>query len=548
MPDSDELAALGQKLTAALTSAYSSTGSNAALVFLPGGIPVPTDIVQSGIVNAAQMGTFLETNFDYPFQISLSECVVNGRDVSFGSTSNIYMFAASSARPLGSPSDDSWQRVTTEIAQAQRALNTTLSQTGLACEPDDWVLPSNTGYWSMFDSTQTEPAPVSTTTSGSAEPKPPVFNNRLWVMRSVATAQTMEIAKVPSPASPPPAPPPTPPQRMMATRIAARPEFLATGDIAAREGLIIRHPIDYPPHSPPPPPPPAPPPPPVPTSIRVSLQHQCVTLAYLSGGVPWWNGIFLADTGWYIPGMNRGALLPVPKKTAASTDLVYGLPVAMIVVQGLTISGHWSGPPNSIASIGPFSLQGAIPQQGGDGSITLTRPGMQVIALLCNALPVLPPVDSPPPRSTTTTSTGTSQSTTDTSAAPGTTPTSGTTSTGTTSTGTTGATPSTGTTGASSGGTLPPSTAPGTTSTSSTGTTGASGSAPSTTTPSGSSATTQPSGTSTTSAGDPGSSPASTGQPAPAGAASTGSASTPAAGSAQPTSPPTTPGSTTPSS
>jgi len=545
MPDSDDLAALGQKLTAALTSAYASADSNGALVFLPGGIPVPADIVQSGIINAAQMGTFLEANFDFPFVLSLSESAVHGRDLSYGSTSDIYMFAASSARPLGSPSDDSWQRVTTEIAQAQRALNTTLSQTGLACEPDDWVLPANTGYWSTFDSTQTEPAPVTTTPSGTPQPTPPIINNRLWVMRSLATTPITEVAKAPPPVSPPPASPPTPPQRMMAERMMARPEFLTQVNSGAASHLIIRHPIDLPPRPVSPPPPAPPPPPPAPTSIRVSLQHQCVTLAYLSGGAPWWNGVFLADTGWYIPGMNRGALLPAPKQPAAGAGLAYGLPVAMIVVQGLTISGHWSGAPDSIASIGPFSLQGAKPQQGGDGSITLTRPGMQVIALLCNALPVLPPVDSPPPRSTTTTSTSTSQPTTDTTA-----------SSGSGSTPSSGTAPSTGTTGASSG-----SASTGTTSgTSSTSTTGSVSSGPtpsSTPSSSGSTSTTQPSapsgapGTSATDAASPSSSgPSSAGasQAPPAGTPSTGSASTPSTGSAQPGSPPATPGSTTPSS
>ena len=80
MSDADQLAAIGQKLTAALTSAYSSTDPNAALVFLPGGVSVPADLVQSGTINPAQMQTFLEANFDLPFVISPSECAVHGRD------------------------------------------------------------------------------------------------------------------------------------------------------------------------------------------------------------------------------------------------------------------------------------------------------------------------------------------------------------------------------------------------------------------------------------------------------------------------------------
>ncbi|MGD0864476.1 MAG: hypothetical protein ABSA49_02850 [Rhizomicrobium sp.] len=376
MSDSDQLAAIGQKLTAALTSAYGSANSNAALVFLPGGVTVPGDLVQSGIVNPAQMQTFLETNFDSPFVISPSESAVHGKDESYGTSSLIYMTAATSAQPLGSPADPAWKRVAAEIAMAQNNLTATNMQGGFVCEPDDWVLPSNTGYWTAFDSTQIQPAqpPPSTT----APPPKPVVNPRIWVVRPLQVAPR-PVAKPPVTVTP--LPRPMPAQQAPARSIAPS---------AMRATPVAAHPVS-----------PATPPagaaaPPANSTITLQLQHQCVTLGYMSGGATWWDGAFLADTGWYIPGMTRGALLPLPPPEASSTDLAYGLPVALIVVQGLTISGSWTNEAaTALGSLGPFSLQGATAAPGNNGSMTYTRAGMQVIALLCSQLPILPPVNDP---------------------------------------------------------------------------------------------------------------------------------------------------------
>jgi hypothetical protein len=45
--------------------------------------------------------------------------------------------------------------------------------------------------------------------------------------------------------------------------------------------------------------------------------------------------------------------------------------------------------------IGPFSLAGASASNAPNGTWTYSRPGMQVVALLCSRLPVLPPADAP---------------------------------------------------------------------------------------------------------------------------------------------------------
>jgi hypothetical protein len=388
MSDADQLAAIGQKLTAALTSAYTSSDPNAALVFLPGGVSVPADLLQSGTINPAQMETFLETNFDSPFVISPSEGAVHGKDESHGSSSEIYMIAATSAQPLGSPTDGSWKRVAAEIAVAQSGLTAANMQGGFVCEPDDWILPANTGYWSTFDSTQVQPAPTAPapTATATAAPAPvPIVNPRIWMIR------TLPIAAMP--VVHPPAPQMSVLRRPMPAAAPAR--FIRRSVLNA--SLVAQPPPTSPPAAAPPPAPPAPS-----STITVQLQHQCVTLGYMTGGVSWWDGAFLADAGWYIPGMTRGALLPIPQATALNPDLAYGIPVALIVVQGLTVTGNWTGETAaSLGSVGPFSLQGATATSGNDGAVTFSRPGMQVIALLCSQLPILPPADAPEPTVTT---------------------------------------------------------------------------------------------------------------------------------------------------
>lgn len=389
MADSDQLAAIGQKLTAALTSAYAGADPNAALVFVPGGVTVPGDIVQAGIVNPAQMETFLETNFDSPFLMSPSQCTVHGRDSSYGTSSEIYMIAATTAQPLGAPSDDSWKRVNAEIAAAQRNLPAPGVVAGFACEPDDWVLASNSGYWTVFDSSQAAVTPA------PASQPVPAINPHLWVMRSATMMPLHLVAPVAAATASVSAAPAKPSGIAVAARTASL-QVAPARAAAPAATEIWRRPISTVPERPTQTtggasPKPAPPPE---QSVSVRLEHQCVTLGYLAGGVPWWSAAFLADTGWYIPGMTRGALLPQP--AADSDDLAYGRPVALIVVRNLAVTGNWTNESAaSVGSMGPFSLIGATACANTNGTMTFARPGMQVIALLCSRLPVLPPADTP---------------------------------------------------------------------------------------------------------------------------------------------------------
>jgi hypothetical protein len=96
------------------------------------------------------------------------------------------------ASAVGSPA---WERVTSEIAMAQAALNPSGVSVSMMCVPDDWVSPGNTGYWSTFDSTQSQGAPaqvqgvVAPPAPGSgAAPRqtPRAISPMLWTIKPAA--------------------------------------------------------------------------------------------------------------------------------------------------------------------------------------------------------------------------------------------------------------------------------------------------------------------------------------------------------------------------
>ena len=446
MSDTDQLRGLGQQLAAALVASYGATAPGAKLVFLPGGVSVPVDpddsmgLVQrvpsdptKVLVNPTQMQTWLSINFDSPFLVTPGDGSVLEKDSSRGSASQIYTIAVTSAQPLGSVGDDGWTRVDGEIAAAQRKLGQPDATKFIVCEPGDWPLPSaNAGYWTTFDSSATQTTSTQTTTPV------PAVRPQYWMVRSLA-------AVAPSPA-PPPAPPPPPPapappgpigrrfifmrslqkmqEPLMAARVSPAVSEMAVSPAAtahleavapavtavqvhpqlqvaawhesAAAGLLVERvntqvlfqnaqPVQTVTTS-------------TSSTIKIHLEHQCVTLGYYSAGQPWWDGVFLADQGWFVPGMNRGGLLPAPD---GGPDATYGLPIGLVIVQNLQVSGQWSAEAAAALSspggtIGPLSLFGATATTAADGiTVTYCHSGMQVVALLCNALPVLPPADAP---------------------------------------------------------------------------------------------------------------------------------------------------------
>jgi hypothetical protein len=425
MADTDQIQALGQQLATALIKAYGANVPGGNLVFLPGGVSVPDDLVQGGVLNPTQMQTFLSMNFNYPFVVTKSDASVLRRDEAHGTASQVYSLAVSNARPVGNPNDDAWKRIAAEIAGAQQNLGPPATQ-NLVCVPDDWPLPSASGYWTTFDSTQSQSSTTSVDTSV------PVVNPRLWMLRSLAVA--------PLPIPVPPAQQPTialspgisavhfmgrmpiaerevapavahnffainaeritPVADSPVAQVAINPAatmHLSQWRLAADQGRLpeqldtrllfsgateVRQVTTS-----------------TSSTVAVHLEHQCVTLGRFTAGQPWWDGVFLSDMGWYVPGMGRGGLLPAPD--GADTGSSYGLPIAMILVQNLRVSGQWSQNAATALSahggtIGPLSLFGAVAKTEADGvTVTYAHTGMQVVALLCSPIPVLPPIDTP---------------------------------------------------------------------------------------------------------------------------------------------------------
>ena len=100
--------------------------------------------------------------------------------------------------------------------------------------------------------------------------------------------------------------------------------------------------------------------------MAVHFEYMSVTIGYMAAGIPVWNGVFLADANWCVPGMAKGGLLPPPDAALQEGHgpLAFGLPIALIVVRNLTISVKWSGQEKAALGdsggfLGPFSLAGA---------------------------------------------------------------------------------------------------------------------------------------------------------------------------------------------
>jgi hypothetical protein len=141
---------------------------------------------------------------------------------------------------------------------------------------------------------------------------------------------------------------------------------------------------------------PVPPQPPPPVEKPVSSDgfsvEMDVCLVHLRR--PWLSTNLLALTDWFVPGLERGTVSGGKGVDDAGSFGV--LPIACVLVRNLVISARWSEDDltNTVTSshLGAFSLLG---RSFDHNSATLTVPGMQSVAWLCEALPVLPPTDKP---------------------------------------------------------------------------------------------------------------------------------------------------------
>jgi hypothetical protein len=352
-------------------------------------VSVPNDIVQVGMINPAQLQTWLSVNFDFPFIVSGADSLIESRDESHGSATQIYTLAASQAQPSGKPGTDTWKRVAGQIAAAQQSLGPPNTMKLVVCEPDDWPMPAS-NYWTKFDFSERQ----TQTTTASPVSSLPIVKSELFMVRSLQNPTTPIGAQMLTP------------QVGSAARLAIAPltprtqaevvqphlelwrSSVGVGRLPPRLNtaalLGAAPPVKIATIS-------------TSSTIAVHLEHQAVSLGRFLAGQPWWDGAFLADGRWYVQGTKRGALLPETGRAGT----VYALPTAMTVVRNLSVSGQWSKEAAATLSspggtLGPLSLFGAAAAAAADGvTITFSHTGMQVVALLCTTLPVVPPIDAP---------------------------------------------------------------------------------------------------------------------------------------------------------
>jgi hypothetical protein len=123
---------------------------------------------------------------------------------------------------------------------------------------------------------------------------------------------------------------------------------------------------------------------------------------------PWKSGDFLASGGWFVPGARIGdyasgpvgveppTAAPTPGSSAppAETGPFAWVPVACIAVRNLVINAGGGSIDPTVASsataLGPFRVASSA-----SGVDSLRNPGIQIIAWICNAQPLLPPATDP---------------------------------------------------------------------------------------------------------------------------------------------------------
>ncbi|AGB25429.1 pyruvate/2-oxoglutarate dehydrogenase complex, dihydrolipoamide acyltransferase component [Mycobacterium sp. JS623] len=124
--------------------------------------------------------------------------------------------------------------------------------------------------------------------------------------------------------------------------------------------------------------------PPTTTGFDVTFEY-CV----VSFDRPWWDAVFLTTPTWSVSGFAKAQ---IASGSAASPALaVPAITTGMVVVRNLSIAANWTDRDqlalaDGAVSLGPFSTLGAA----FDGQ-TLSRPGMQALAWICQVPPVMPP-------------------------------------------------------------------------------------------------------------------------------------------------------------
>jgi hypothetical protein len=387
----DTFSMLGQQFQQAILNLYQpQAGGLSSLVFVPGGVPVSADaLVQpdgSGnpVVNPAQLSMWLEAVVDSPLQIDIADASLLGTTVTLESVSSIVKSIVQFAVP-SSTGDSAGNRVAQEISAA--GANVGSGVLPLSTEPSDWALPASTG-WTQFQSTQITQSQVQS--SGNAQLPP-----KLWQLVLLPSARAPLATATVTPTATPSAPAALPntrapaPQQANSTHQFAQEERNGAAllpektmpvylPIAAQfaDAPILRPPSTTTQQS---------------TSVTMSVEH---TLAIVDRS-PWWPENLIADPEWYIPGLPRGTYVGVPSDPANSP---FALPVAIVLARNVSLQGTWTAADAASlitngVSFGPFGLNSAQVTSSGEVT-TVSIPGISLIALWCEPLPVLPPTDA----------------------------------------------------------------------------------------------------------------------------------------------------------
>jgi hypothetical protein len=384
----DTFSMLGQQFQQAILNLYQpQAGGLSNLVFVPGGVPVSTDdLVQSDgsgnpVVNPAQLSTWLEAVVDSPLQINIADASLLGTTVTLESVSSIVKSIVQFAVPSSS-GDSAADRVAQEISAA--GANVGSGVLPLSTEPSDWALSTSTG-WTQFESTQVTESEVQN--SGTAHLPPKLW--QLVLLPSVRANLATATPAAPSSTAASPNTQTLAPQQATSTHLLAQeerngalilpektmPVYLP---IAAQfaDAPIMRPPSTTTQQS---------------TSVTMSVEH---TLAIVDR-TPWWPETLIADPEWYIPGLPRGTYVGVPSDPANSP---FALPVAIVLARNVSLQGTWTAADatsliTSGVSFGPFGLNSAQVTSSNEVT-TVSIPGISLIALWCEPLPVLPPTDA----------------------------------------------------------------------------------------------------------------------------------------------------------
>jgi hypothetical protein len=196
--DSDQLAALGQRVLDAVTATYNPHGDPSLALALHPGQALADDVVQNGVTNELRLSMWLQEQYDFPLWLkeadgsSISASTVGGVTAKAAYTEMVPY--AQPSVPVDAPA---YPRISALIAQAREDLGENPEALPLGCEPTDFAEPDSAA-WHTFDATVTSSS--ATETTGTAPEQGVRINPQLWKMRALTTDV---LTAQPAPPAPP---------------------------------------------------------------------------------------------------------------------------------------------------------------------------------------------------------------------------------------------------------------------------------------------------------------------------------------------------------